>query len=412
MTVPSDHLSTLARKVAIWSCIGLAFFLPIATATSNLLYVAILIGWVGSGNWQRKWQAVSKSGAARMVGLMAIIVLAGTAYGLGSVEERLHYANKYSVLLLIPLLISLELNIEEKRRVVCAFCAAMALTLALSILVWLNWMPVHWFKMASPENPTVFKLHITHGFFMAIAAFAAGVAVLKGPPLPTKAGGFALYGFIILAGINTLFMIQGRTGQVVLLMLLAYLFHLRFPRFGLLIGIASAILLSLLAYTISPTFKERVEIAVAEAQHWQTSRGDLNSSIGTRLDLYTTTAGIIRKHSFFGVGTGGFAEAYREQIEGSALPPSENPHNQYLLTAAQFGVFGLATLLAFYYICWREIRRQAPFIAYIGCGVLYAYLAANLFNSFMLDFSERFFFALVLGCLLSIQSQSAAKEAV
>lgn len=347
-----------------------------------------------------------------MVGLIAIIVLAGTTYGLGSVDEKLHYANKYSVLLLIPLLVSLELNLDEKRRVVCAFCAAMALTLALSMLIWLNWMPLHWFKIGSPENPTVFKLHITHGFFMAIAAFASGITVLDSLPSSAKTERFALYGFIILAGINTLLMIQGRTGQMVLVMLLAYLFHLRYPRFGLLIGILSGILLSLLAYTISPVFKERAEVAVAEAQHWQKSRGDLNSSIGTRLDLYTTTAGIIRKHPLFGVGTGGFAEAYLKQIEGSTLPPSENPHNQYLLTAAQFGALGLAMLLAFYYTCWREIRRQTPFIAHLGCGVLYAYLVANLFNSFMLDFSERFFFALMLGCLLSIQSQPVAKEAV
>lgn len=392
-----SNLNLHARRLAVWGVAGMGFALPLPTAWANIMLLPVLLGWLGSGGWHGKWRAVRQAPAAVAALTFLAMVIGGLAYGTGDYGS--HYLTKYASLLILPLILSLQLDAHEKWRALDAFCAAMLLTLVLSILISLGWLPASLFNGSAPDNPTVFKLQITHGFFMALAAFILGIRAQH-----FKADRRKYLLLVTLAGLmaaNALLMIKGRTGQIVLAVLLTYLFHLRHPRYGLLTGILCAGALVGTAYMVSPAFKQRVELTVAQAERWETTRGDTSSSIGTRLDYYVTTLAIIKQHPVIGVGTAGFPEAYEKQIQGSALQPSNNPHNQYLLVMAQYGVVGLVFLLGLYGACHVQARRQAVPFAMLGTGVLLAYIAGNLFNSFMLDFSERVFFAWSLGVLLS-----------
>lgn len=397
--------NTHASNTAAWSVAGLGFALPMPTAWTNIMLLLILAGWLGSGRWHDKCQAIRQAPAALAALVFIGLVLTGLLYGSGDYGG--HYLTKYASLLIIPLILSLRLEVHERWRALDAFCAAMVIVLALSILIWLEWLPATLFNGSSADNPIVFKLHITHGFFMVLAAFLLGVRAQHFKAKPGKY--WLLVAVAALMLINSLFMVKGRTGQVVLAILLIYLFHLRFPRYGLLIGALCAGLLSATAYTISPAFKERADLALAEAARWDTTRGDPTSSIGVRLDYYATTLAIIRQHPLIGVGTKGFPEAYESQIEGTNLPPSNNPHNQYLLITAQYGLLGLGLMLAFYAACIYQARRQSAHLALLGSGIVLAYATGNLFNSFMLDFSERVFFVWSMGVVLSYQSLRSAE---
>lgn len=397
--------STRARNTAVWGITGLGFALPMPTAWTNIMLLLVLAGWVACGKWQDKWRAIRQAPAAIAAFAFIALVLVGLLYGTGS--HGGHYLTKYASLLILPLVLSLQLDANERWRALDAFCAAMTITLALSILIWLQWLPASLFNGSSADNPIVFKLHITHGFFMVLAAFLLG---LRAQQFKTERAKYWL--LVVISGlmlINALFMVKGRTGQVVLALLLIYLFHLRFPRYGLLIGALCAGLLSASAYTVSPAFKERADLALAETARWNTTRGDPTSSIGVRLDYYATTLSIIKQHPLIGVGTKGFADAYEKQVEGTKLPPSNNPHNQYLLVTAQYGLFGLGMLLALYGACFYQARQQSVHFAILGSGILLAYAAGNLFNSFMLDFAERVFFVWGLGVVLSQQALQPAK---
>ena len=93
----------------------------------------------------------------------------------------------------------------------------------------------------------------------------------------------------------------------------------------------------------------------------------------------------------------------------SATPvccPSNNPQNQYLLVLARLGPAGLAVLLFLYAVFWWQAAKLASPFQQIARGVLLAILVGNLLNSFMLDFTERMFFAWIGGVLfggLSLQ---------
>lgn len=389
-------LNQRARSVAVWGLVGLGFALPLTPALANLMLLLVVVSWLLSGEWREKWSVLIASPAAKAAGLFYALVLIGMLYDVK--DDSTHYASKYASIFILPIILTLQLSAEEKWRAIVGFCAAMVLTLFLSILIWLELLPVSLFKNSDASNPIVFKMHITHGFFMILAAF-----FMYSGALHSAAGNrrHILLLLVLLAIINALLMIQGRTGQVVLISLIAYLFHLRFPRYGLVLGLVAGLVLAGAAYMSSPSFKNRTDIAVNEAMHWSNNRGDEASSIGTRFDYYATSIAIIKQHPIIGVGTEGFPKAYEAQIVGTPLPPSNNPHNQYLLITAQYGLIGLGVLLFFYFSCWRQACAQPGPFALMATGVLIAFLIGNLFNSFMLDLAERLMFVWAMGVLLS-----------
>jgi O-antigen ligase len=195
-------------------------------------------------------------------------------------------------------------------------------------------------------------------------------------------------------------MVIGRTGYLVLVALATYLFYCRFGKKGLALALFFSLAIGTLAYQLSDTFYDRTRTAIAEAQAWKPKAGD-KSSIGLRLDYYSNTLAIIKDHPWFGVGVGGFEVAYSAKIKGTQMAPSNNPHNQYLLTSAQFGLLGMVALISLFATLLWQARYLAPPYRQIAYGVLFAFLIGNTFNSFMLDFTERLFFAWICGVLFS-----------
>jgi O-antigen ligase len=136
---------------------------------------------------------------------------------------------------------------------------------------------------------------------------------------------------------------------------------------------------------------------------WQPMLGNNSaSSIGTRMDYYTNTIKIISKNPLLGVGTGGFEAAYAKEIKGTAVAPSNNPHNQFLLFWAQIGAVGLIAFLYLLWTAWR-VAARLPSITdkLLAQGLLITIITGCLFNSLLLDHAEGLFFAWLMGLLFA-----------
>jgi O-antigen ligase len=402
----SHRLTDRFNTSAVWCAIAMGFAIPISTAASNLLLALTLLLALLAGDWRHKAHIISRSPVALAALAFCALALLGCAWGAGDWADKKHYLVKYLALLIIPLLIPLFGEPRHRQQALAAFVVAMLLTLAISLLFWLDvfaGLPpeliAHIGQGQTPDYPytqnaVVFKLSITHGFLMAIAAYL----LLLGARERT---GWQRRGCRVLAWLaaaNVLFMIIGRTGYVVLGVLACYDLAARLGRRGMIVAGIACLLLGAAAYQFSGSFHQRIDKAVNEASRWQPGQGD-RTSIGLRLDYYRNTLAIIGVHPLQGVGTGGFARSYDERVKGTAMAPSNNPHNQYLLTTAQYGLPGLALLLLLYFTHWRSSRALPETMRHVARGVLLAYLVGNLFNSFMLDFSERLFFAWISGVL-------------
>ena len=384
--------------VAKWLVIPIGFTLPISTAADNiLLYLALTI-FLLSGNYRNKLRAIAVNPVAVAALLLVCALLLGGLYGNAAWSDVQHYWRKYAPLLAIPLLIPLFQDARNREYALNGFMLAMALTLFLSCIIATGWFADRGWFQGTVHDAFVFKLHITQNVFMAFFAY---VFALKAKNAPGLRLGIA-YGLVaLLATYNVLFMVQGRTGHVVLAILLAYFCFRALAWKGL--GLA-ALVITIVAgsgYFASATLRERQNLVIQEAADWKPGHGNSSSS-GLRMNYYTNSLKIIRDHPFLGVGTGGFELAYAEKIKGTSMEPSNNPHNQYLLITAQLGLVGLGLMLYLFFQQWRTAAwLPSLFQQDMARGMLLTIMSGSLLNSLLLDHAEGLFFAWMSGVLFA-----------
>jgi O-antigen ligase len=383
-----------------YAAIAMGASIPISTALDNVLFVLILVAWVGSGSVREKLAAIRGNPAALAALVFLALLLLGMTWGPGSAREGWYYANKYKDLLLVAALGAFVLGERDKRLALDAFLAAMALTLVLSYAIWLGVLPINKPPDRYPGNPTVFKLHITHSVLMALAAFLAADRALR---LAQRGWRIAYAAGAVLAACNV-FMLQGRVGYLICGVLWLYLCAAHWRWRGLALACLTGALALAAIYLADAPLLDRAATATAEYRAWNAGRGD--TSTGERMNYYKTTAAIIRDHPLLGVGTGGFVVAYREKIRGTNLPEANNPHNQYLLTAAQLGVVGLLALVAMFVVMWWQAGRLEPPVRVAVRGLVLTIAVGSLLNSFLIDHTEGMLFAWMAGVLLAAPRRS------
>lgn len=383
------------RAVSLWVAVAIGFSLPISTALDNVLAAALLLCWIASGAYREKLGAVRDNPLAlAAIGFFLLHVL-GAAWSVGSRDDVLAALDKASILLLVPVLVSLKPEAVWLRRALAAFLAALAITLFLSFLVWWELVPPGTFK-GFPYDPVVFKLKITHSVLMAYGAFVLAIAAREAADRRWRA---ALAIGAALAAFNVLFMVWGRTGQLVVLALFFYLFLSWFRWRGLLVSVAAGVGMGTTVYFVpSSALHERTATTIQEIEDWRA--GKPATIANRRLETWSNSLELLRERSILGYGTGGFAAAYAKQVEGTAMQPAGHAENQYLYTAVQLGIVGLAALLALLAFQWHwaaRLRTRAETSLARGLVILMA--IGFLFNPFLHDHTEAFFYAWLSGLL-------------
>ena len=391
------------------STVLLGFAVPISVALDNLLLAVLLLGALF--NIRAVWRIAAQHPVARAAWLLFAVLLLAMLYGAAPLREAAGTLGKYADLAFVPLFMLMLPNEAIRRKAQYAFLCAMGLTLLLSLLVGLGLLPVqHWMNVfAAPDNPVIFHSHITQNSMMAFAVF---LALLNLRDAASQGARIAWGLFALPGAINVLFMVQGRTGYMILLVLLCWFacstlarhMRRRGRAWSWRQGAALALALTGLAaaaYQVSPRLHDRVGLVVSEFHAWQPDHGK-DTSTGQRLDFYYNTLQIMRQHPVFGVGTGGFPAAFAQQTQGKDVIQTRNPHNEYLMIAVQTGVIGLALLLYLFYTQWRYAALlDTPFGQDAARGLVLAYLANRLFNSPLLDHADGLFFAFMTAALFA-----------
>ena len=275
---------------------------------------------------------------------------------------------------------------------------AMALTLFLSCIIATGWFADRAWFQGSVDNAFVFKLHITQNVFMAFFAY---VLALKAKSAMQAKWRVVFGSAALLAAYNVLFMVGGRTGYVVLAVLFGYFCFRLLQWKGLVFAGFVGMAVASVGYMASPILSARVNLVVHEMADWKPGHG-ASSSSGLRMDYYTNSLRIIFDHPIFGVGTGGFEQAYAEKIKNTPTAPSSNPHNQYLLITVQLGLAGLLLMLYLFFQQWRTaVWLPSMFEQEMARGMLLTIMSGSLLNSLLLDHAEGLFFAWMSGVLFA-----------
>jgi len=106
-------------------------------------------------------------------------------------------------------------------------------------------------------------------------------------------------------------------------------------------------------YSSSENIRQRLLMVQSDLVSFE-SKSDLNTSIGTRLQLWNGSLRLYREHPFIGVGVNGYSKALGKLAEEGVISPSAayypHSHNEFLFAAVVFGTCGVLALLALYFV--------------------------------------------------------------
>lgn len=311
---------------------------------------------------------------------------------------------KYKKLLyVLPLALFFRRQPLLVRRFVSGFLLANAVILLFSSGVGLLHLPL---GHIDPLNPTVFKLHITQNFFMALAALI-WLSLAFAHSGITRIG----YGLLtLLACYDVLFLVLGRTGYVALIVgfgiwgLLSLSFRQR-----LVLLVMSVVALSTLTAVPNRAY-QRMSLGVTEIHNCLKNVDGDNyascaTSMGQRTGFALTSLKLIKQAPLFGNGAGSFW--YDDDETGYSI---NNPHNQYLLETVQSGGVGLVLFLSWMLSCYKIAWRYTPAIRNVFIALISGYMACHLFNSFLLDSAEGHLFVILAAILINDSFAKSANQ--
>ncbi len=376
-------------KINFFAIILLGLVLPISTAATNGLTFLIFLIWLFNGNLRLtvlKQQPVA-------LWSMSLFFLIGISflYSSGSWEERADIFFKYQELFLLALFLISFSQLETKKYAWFALLGAMIITLIVSSFYFLG-IPIS--GKATSDAPA-FKNYITQSIMMVFAAYALILFAFLYKKYRYPALFLALYALF-----DTLFLSFGRTGYILFFILMLLLLWQLFKIKGLISGMVLAIIVAIGLYHFSPTLQKRLISGFNDVEKYEQGHPE-NTSLGMRLEYYKYSWELFKESPLFGKGTGSFETEYAK----ISPRPTQNPHNEYLMIATQWGLIGVILFVGMLVSLWNMAKVLPLFEGYVAQGLALTMGSICLFNSALLDFTEAHLFAWLVGLLCSQRSQ-------
>lgn len=258
---------------------------------------------------------------------------------------------------------------------------------------------IHWLALYMPElSAGLQSKRISAGFTLAVTAF---VLALQSRSMASMEQRLARAIAAILAA-TVMFAINGRTGQVVLVVLLAmFCWQTCPPRWRLVTAVAAPLALVFATVNFaSQGVKQRFDESF--------SGGSQGSSTTVRIEILKGSL-VLAQGSFpWGVGFARYGEAHAK----AGLAKNEgihNPHNEFLMQLISGGVASLLLFLTWLYLLaksssWGEGDR-------VVVGVVLAFAIGCLFNSLLMDFVEGHVFITLIAWLYASRDLRSGQEA-
>ena len=384
------YYSSKTDKYFQYLLILFGFLYPLSVFAGNLLAVIILFLFFFLEDKRTKFFYLLHNKFFRAIAIFFLLHCFGMLWtddlkrGLEIIRKMLEFA------VLLPVLM-MSMHKKNIDIYINSFIAASSLILLFSYLISFEIIPP--FKTATIENPTPFMTHITHGPFIAFAAYISLNRIID--KFLSKDYISYIYIFLFLALSINVFITGGRAGQIVYIILL---FTTLVQNFGLkikilIIGMFLSLMIAISAYQHSGIFRDRADYVINEFKAYEET-GNFQSSIGTRLLFLENSLSIIKNNFLLGVGTGDFPQEYSRynKINSPNGFESTNPHNMYLLQMAQFGIVGLLSLIAIYYYQIKCRIKDDKFLSNLGLGMMVYFLVINFSDSYLLGHFTSFQF--------------------
>ncbi|HEX4975500.1 MAG TPA: O-antigen ligase family protein [Pseudomonadales bacterium] len=384
-----------------WLLAGAAFFTPIKPAPVNMLLMLTVILVLLNARTRSRLVGLFKHPIVVSAYALVAWLLFTLLFESSDLIAAESYLSKYLRLLLLPMLAAACITERDAQRALAAFCMGVFVSVLGSYAVSLGFFA----SFENSKSPLLFKLHITHNFFVALAAGYVLYRLSTEWHRISPSVKIFIFTALTLSLYNFFFMVEGRSGWVAIAMLPVIFAYQRTGFRGCATAAATVAVVLAAVYFTSDSFNARVSAVFVEVQQWidgHAAAADTNS--GRRITFWFHSVQAFMQAPWFGYGVGGFQAAVAPYAQAAGLSfEIDNPHNQYLLLAVQGGL--VAVVLYFLFVSTILVRKDSPHRLAIQSVVL-VYLTLNLFNSFHHDFAEGVFFIIAVSTLAFRKDQA------
>lgn len=379
---------------------ALGFFLPFSTAGVSLSLAALaLLALLAA---PAVWRTAPWRDPVMAAGLLLLAYIAlHTILTSGLTPAARQAINRYHELFMAPVLLALFRLVSARR----AFFRGLACGAVV-------YAAAHWLAAFSLPLPIdLASRRISAGFGLALCAFIL-LDQARGSAQP-----WLLRSAAAFLALTVLFAIDGRTGHVLVLLLVAVAAWQHSPRRWRW-GAVVALPLAVLALSLSST---AVQSRLGETLgRLGPTEGAPLTSTAIRVELLRNGLTLARQHFALGAGFARYQEIHEQaaQARYGADPGrrhllqeswvhAPNPHNEYLMQLVGGGVVSLALFVA--WLLLPVFRRGPMHGALVGASLAFA--VGCLLNSLLMDFTEGHLYVALLTWLLAQAAESPARAA-
>ena len=393
--------SWCCRKTALWVPVLLvvsAFAIAVSSTAKSILVPLALMLIVFMPAYRQALIATLYQPWCQASICLFLIALVACCWSPASHHEKMLVVEKYSKLVYLPILAVGFRDQKTRRYALYAFLLAMLLTCLISLLKDAGLIKYH-----GDDPGNVFHTHIITGYMMVFATYLAATFMME------QRGRMRLvYAFLVgLFSYQIFFVSLGRTAYIIyaLLMVLFLLQMLSWRQalFAILFG--GSVFVGL--YSQSTTMQVGVKQAIVDWHAYYQNNKD--TPIGHRLQFHEYAKNLYLRHPWIGNGTGSFTHLFeKEKPVKSWRVVLLEPHSQYWLVAAEFGLIGVLALLFFLSsLLLASVRLQS--MRPVAIAMLVPFIIGNLSDSLLFYSGSGYFFILFMALCLGEQSSWSNK---
>jgi len=353
-----------------------AFLLPVSTPMTNAVMALLILLWLLEGNWKEKIRRLTDSKA--FLAYISFVVFIGLSLlWSGSIDGGFSTHAKNAVtfffsyyvfgFMIIPILMT-SLKKGYISYLFSAFLLAMLLSEVMSWGIFMEWIT---YKNISPQDPSPFMHHTFYSIFLAVTIFILLTQFFQTKVLLYK----VLAGIFLFSAMINLFLNGGRLGQLAFFIALLTFIYLRYKITLKSVGLSFALIIGvfMLAYTMSPVFKTRMDLSLVSLK--KISVGDYNSSWGIRTNILIVAKEVVKEQPFLGTGIGNartiFLEKSKQFPQTGFFSNLKHLHNQYMQILVETGIVGLLLFLLFLLLLVQLDLEKEQFIFMMAVVVIF-----------------------------------------
>jgi O-antigen ligase len=343
--------------------------------------ISILLGalWLFTKQYKHLIDLLKTQSIACWSLLLFTCFLLGLSYGNTAESDAFYSLGKYKKFVFIPILMIFFYDPRYRRWAWRGFVIASILTLLFSDLKaagLLNLNPHY-------VSATI-KNRITHSIFVAFFAFYC---------LHKMYGGSAyakLYLVLCVLSLHNLFfVVDGRTGQVIALVLIGLLAFQRLSRKGFFLSLVILSVFMGLFLNFSDKAK-RINEGIINSEKYLEHTLDpalRETSVAARYVFWDYSSKLIAEKPMFGHGTGSFVQEYNRIAKGDSKALL-HAHNEFIMIGVQLGLLGIIVYLGFLGSQFYSAKQLLIEDKLLAQGFLLTLLITSMFNCPIYDHAQ------------------------